>query len=287
MTVTYDGAKSGDEVAAVAGTAGGSGISDAHVSGAAARSWIERWDSQQQIYMPDREDRFTALIDAVEAGTGRKDPLVLDLGCGPGSLAVRLLDRLPEATVVAIDADPVLLALGRAAHGDRAGLRFADADLRTPGWPAALGLDRQPDAAVSTTALHWLLPDALASLYAELAQILASGGLLLNGDHMTEEPETAPVLVRLGKALIEREEERRGAARSEDWAQWWAAALADPALAGLAAQRDNLAIGAGHHGSPSGRLSTHLSALHAAGFAEIGTLWQRGDNRLLCAVVPG
>ena len=72
---------------------------------AAARDWIERWDRQQEVYMPDREDRFTALIDAVEAGTGRPDPLVLDLGCGPGSLAVRLLARLPEATIVAVDAD--------------------------------------------------------------------------------------------------------------------------------------------------------------------------------------
>ena len=60
----------------------------------------------------------------------------VDLGSGPGSLAVRLLDRIPGATVVAVDADPLLLALGRAAYGDRTGLRFADRDLRTPGWPA-------------------------------------------------------------------------------------------------------------------------------------------------------
>ena len=61
-----------------------------------ARDWIERWDRQQEESLPDREDRFTALIDAVEEGTGRPDPLVLDLGCGPGSLAVRLLDRLAQ-----------------------------------------------------------------------------------------------------------------------------------------------------------------------------------------------
>jgi hypothetical protein len=41
----------------------------------------------------------------------------------------RLLDRFPGASVVAVDFDPVLLALGRAADGDRAGLRFVDADL--------------------------------------------------------------------------------------------------------------------------------------------------------------
>src|SRR5207244_13410626 len=49
------------------------------------RDWIERWDRRQEELQPDREDRFTALIDAVEEGTGRPDPLVLDIGCGPGS----------------------------------------------------------------------------------------------------------------------------------------------------------------------------------------------------------
>jgi Methylase of polypeptide chain release factors len=63
-----------------------------------AREWIERWDRQQEESLPDREDRFTALIDAVEEGTIRPDPLVLDIGCGPGSLGVRLLARLPRAT---------------------------------------------------------------------------------------------------------------------------------------------------------------------------------------------
>ena len=85
-----------------------------------AREWIERWDRQQEESLPDREDRFTALIDAVEEGTGRPDPLVLDIGCGPGSLGVRLLARLPRATVIGIDADPVSLTLGRAAYSGRA-----------------------------------------------------------------------------------------------------------------------------------------------------------------------
>src|SRR5215469_13243556 len=93
-----------------------------------AVDWVGRWDAQQELFMPDREERFDVLIDAVEAGAGRGDPLVLDLGSGPGSLAVRLLDRMPAARIVAIDTDPLLLALGRAAHGDRPGLRFADQD---------------------------------------------------------------------------------------------------------------------------------------------------------------
>src|SRR5260370_18479119 len=150
---------------------------------AAAQDWIERWDRQRGCYLPAREGRSTALIDAVGGGAGRPDPLVLDLGCGPGSLAVRLLGRLPAATVIAVDDDPVLLALGRAGH-DVAGLTFADVDLSAPRWSAALGLDRPADAAGRTTALHSLDPAPLAPKYAGLAGVPRPGGPGFGGRHL-------------------------------------------------------------------------------------------------------
>lgn len=242
----------------------------------AALEWIERWDRQQEGYLPDREARFTALIDAVEA-LGRPDPVVIDLGCGPGSLSARLLERLPQATVIAVDADPLLLGLGRAAYP---GLRFVSADLRTRGWTASLGLDRPADAAVSTTALHWISPEELHDVYAELAGVLRPGGVLLNGDHMDA---SSSVLAQLEQAVHERETSRVfGGHRPEDWRSWWEAVAADPAFADLEAERTT--AGAGHHGSESHLVAHHVSALEKAGFAEIGTLWQRGNNRLLCAV---
>ena len=252
-----------------------------------AREWIERWDRQQEESLPDREDRFTALIDAVADGTGRPDPLILDIGCGPGSLAVRLLDRLPGATVVGIDADPVTLALGQAAYPDVPGLRFADLDLRNPGWSSRLDLDRAPDAAVSTTALHWLPERDLRALYAELARVLRPGGLLLDGDHFAVDAKQSPVLARLDQALREREDRRRfPGGHREHWGGWWDAVEADPVLSGAAAERRRRRVDAGHHDSESTQLATHVDALRAAGFAEVGTLWQRGDNRLLCGVTP-
>ena len=275
---------------------GASGTASPGLTRAAATAWIDRWDAQQQEFLPDREERFTALIDAVQECAGRPDPLVLDLGCGPGSLAVRLLRQIPAATVVAIDADPLLLALGQAAWADglpadgaggtpSGSLRFADQDLRVPGWSAALGLDRPADAAVSTTALHWLPPDALAAMYAEVATVLRPGGLMLNGDHLAEDEAAAPTLVRLGRALNQREERRAPHGRTETWAGWWDAIQADPAFAGLVAERRRRSPDSEHHGSPSGRLSVHVDALRAAGFTEVGTIWQRGDNRLLCGVL--
>lgn len=254
------------------------------VSHDAARRWITRWDRQQEGYVPDREDRFTSLIDAVEVTAGREDPLVIDLGCGPGSLAVRLLERLPAATVVAVDADPLLLTLGRAAYDGTPGLRFTELDLGTPGWSARLGLDRPADAAVSTTALHWMTPDGLRAMYAELATVLRPGGVVLDGDHLRIE-DASPTLARLEAELYDRRTARRFAAdRPEDWVAWWEALAADPELAGLVADRGGKSDSAGHHGSPPGLLSTHVKALHEAGFAEVGTLWQHGNDRLLCGV---
>jgi SAM-dependent methyltransferase len=255
---------------------------------AAAMSWIGRWDGQQNGYLPDREERFTALIDAVEEAAGRPDPLVLDLGSGPGSLAVRLLDRMPAATVLAIDADPLLLALGRAAYPGRAGLRFTDLDLRSPGWASRLGLARPADAAVSTTALHWLTVPALRAMYAELATVLRPGGLLLDGDHLTEDAAAAPTLARLDEALTRRIAARgTGTGPPEDWKAWWQAATADPALAGPAAERERRRLTEDHDGSESVLLAQHVSALAAAGFSEIGVIWQHGESRILAAVLPG
>ena len=170
------------------------------------------------------------------------------------------------------------------------GLRFADLDLRVPGWPAGMGLNpdtRAPDAAVSTTALHWLPERDLRALYAELASVLRPGGLLLDGDHFTLDAKESPTLARLDLALRQREDQRRFPnGHPESWYAWWDAAAADPTLADHVEERRRRRVDAGHHGSESTQLATHVEALKAAGFAEVGTLWQRGDNRLLCGVLP-
>jgi SAM-dependent methyltransferase len=140
---------------------------------------------------------------------------------------------------------------------------------------------------VSTTALHWLPEPDLRAFYKELTTTLRPGGLLLDGDHFLLDPAENPVLSALDRAMRQREYTRRFPdGHSENWYGWWEAVAADPVLAPLAAERNRRVVEAGHDShSESTRLSTHVQALEAAGFSEIGTLWQRGDNRLLCAVL--
>ncbi len=70
------------------------------------QQWQTSWDRQQEWYMPDREERFRVMTDAVEAVAGPA-PLVLDLGlaCGTGSITARVLRTLPDARSVCVDID--------------------------------------------------------------------------------------------------------------------------------------------------------------------------------------
>ncbi|AXE89270.1 class I SAM-dependent methyltransferase [Streptomyces sp. Go-475] len=248
---------------------------------ATAERWVERWELQQQRYAVDREERFTVIADVVEHVTAGRAarPLVVDLGCGPGSLAARLVRRLPQAEIVAVDRDPLLLELGRTHHPDAA--RYVDAEIGAPGWTRALGLDRPLDAAVSTTALHYLDRDTLLRTYRQLAALLRPGGVLVNGDHLPQD-ETGPA--GIASHVGQRRADRQRAFAHEDWGSWWAAVADDPELADLLAERRDREASP-DTGTPAELpLSAHLDLLRQAGFRKAGPVWQYGDSCVAVAV---
>lgn len=246
-----------------------------------ARTWLDRWDRQQEFYVADREERFQVIADVIAAVVDRPDPLIVDLGCGPGSLSARLLDRFPTARAVAVDADPLLLGLGSRAYADRPGLQFHDLDLRAPGWTTGLGLDRPADAVVSTTALHWLTRDELGRVYRDVAGLLDEHGVFVNGDHLLDRP-ARPRLAAAARAVRDARERRAGLGRVEDWADWWQAVNEAPELAELRAGRSARPID--HTVPDEPGLDDHLALLTDAGFAEAGLVWAHGDDRVLAAL---
>jgi len=245
-------------------------------------AWLRRWDAQQTGYLPDREGRFNAMLDVLGALLPASF-VALDLACGPGSISERLLARFPEARVVALDLDPVLLALGRGALGTVAGrLRWVEADLSRPRWLEALG-EARVDAVLSTTALHWLSAKHLVHLYQQLATLLPEGGIFLNGDHMAFSPPHAS-FQRAANAIKERRHANAFTEQGgEDWARWWNALEQEPGTAELFAERarrfpsrDPERLRPNH--------ALHEAALLNAGFREVGTIWQNLDNRVLMAI---
>jgi len=244
-----------------------------------AASWQESWDRQQESYMPDREERYAALLDVVEAvcaEQGRR-PRVLDLAGGTGSIALRLLDRFPDADVTLVDVDPALLAIARGSLGDRATIRRAD--LGDPSWSDGLP---QFDAVLTATALHWIQGERLAVLFREIRDVLRDGGAFVNADHAADDglPSLSAKLRDLGRARRNAVYDRGEAV---DWEQWWVEAAADPALAGLVAERNAHFKGA-HAQGFSPPVSWHLDALRAAGFTEVGLVWRGLTDAGIAAV---
>ncbi len=246
---------------------------------ATAEKWVERWERQQQRYAVDREARFTVIADVVEHITAGHSgsPLVVDLGCGPGSLAARLARRLPHADVVAVDRDPLLLELARACHPDTA--RYVDAVIGEEGWTDALGLDRPLDAAVSSTALHYLSAETLRRTYHEIARLLRPGGVFVNADHLTQD---SPALAEITGHLGHRRAERRQVFSHEDWASWWDALTEEHEMAELLAERGRRQQEAAADGACLSA-ADHARLLRQAGFRAAGTVWQYGDSHVVVA----
>lgn len=96
---------------------------------------LQRWEHQQAAYIADRENRFRIMLDVLDLQSAGRPAVVVDLACGPGSLAFRVLERFPGARVVGVDHDPALLSLACEAgvrYGERA--VFVDGDLTAPAW---------------------------------------------------------------------------------------------------------------------------------------------------------
>jgi SAM-dependent methyltransferase len=237
-----------------------------------------RWDAQQETYMPDREQRFAVMLDAVEAAVGDA-PRVLDLAGGTGSISRRVLDQFPAARTVVVDIDAALLAIARAtfAADDRA--RVVSADLATPEWVAALDEPAGSfDAVLTATALHWLTADRVAATYAEAGHLLRAGGVLINADHMAD-PDLPTLAPLLDAYASERSRRRQALDGAEDWAQWWVRLRAVPELADAVAERDRrFAERDSHHTELDEPSSWHIDALRTAGFREAGLLWRSSQD---------
>ncbi len=120
-----------------------------------------------------------------------KDVHVLDLGCGPADIPVRLARALPECRVTGVDGSAPMIALGREAVR-AAGLADRIA-LRCERFQETV-LAERADAVISNSLLHHV-PNALQFWYA-LRQLAKPGAVVLVMDLLRpDSPEEAQALV--------------------------------------------------------------------------------------------
>jgi trans-aconitate 2-methyltransferase len=128
------------------------------------------WDATTYDRIADPQFRWgVAVLDRLPL-EGRET--VLDAGCGSGRVTEVLLERFPDASVVALDGSPSMLEQARerlAAGGRR--VTFVLADLMEP-------LPVEPvDAVFSTATFHWV-PDH-DRLFGNLAGAMRPGARLV------------------------------------------------------------------------------------------------------------
>jgi SAM-dependent methyltransferase len=242
--------------------------------------WQTSWDRLEEALVPDRELRIRTLIDVVEAA-GRTSPTVMDLACGTGTLTDRLLERMPAARSIAVDIDPVLLAIASATFADDDRVRIVRADLRDPGW-ATVVPERHIDVVLTATALHWLPAAAVRRLYHDLAALVRPGGVVAHAEEMP-----LAELPRLGAALGEVDRARRAGGQIDglsSWDAWWEKVAADPLLRDALSERGTVFEASYPVEEFSPPANWHVAALREAGFAEAGVVWRSGPGAIVAAV---
>ncbi|MFJ6621379.1 class I SAM-dependent methyltransferase [Kitasatospora sp. NPDC091335] len=110
----------------------------------------------------------------------RPDDVIVDVGCGTGSLAVLLGRAEPRATVIGVDPDPAVLRLARR----KAAAAGAAPDFRTGMGDAVADLvgDGTADTVVSSLVLHQCPLPAKQAILAAMHRTLRPGGKLVIAD---------------------------------------------------------------------------------------------------------
>ena len=245
-----------------------------------ASRWFERWEAMQNGYIPQRLYRFDLMLQLAVLPRD-SEVQILDLGCGPGSLALRALQYYPQARVVAVDSDPVLLALGEQVAQERhSRIRFLQADIRQGDWWAAYS--GTFDLAMSATALHWLNAEHLTQTYQRIYQALKPGGCFMNSDHIASDDAATQAQYR--QMLRERQQAAFRATDADSWDGFWQKLGAELNWPDLDKLRGEAELWEGSDdGLPKG---FHLAALRECGFARIAFHWQDLGEAVIGAQRP-
>jgi tRNA (cmo5U34)-methyltransferase len=233
-----------------------------------ARTWAE--SQTHRPHSPLREEQIDLLLRLVRTHLSAAvvPPRVLDLGCGPGIVAARILREIPGTSVVGVDASPPMLALAHerlAPYADRFQLAQADFETLTPG-----GLPGGPfGAAIAIQAIHNCSDEGKRRTLASARAVMAPGGLFVLSDRIRIISSTVfPAYLTLWDKLDEQ-------------------------YAPLGWQHSEGRSFAEHerivaeNGDKPGSLEQNLLWLREAGFGEVAAVHVVGVRAVIVAIAPG
>lgn len=238
----------------------------------------------QNCYIPQRLYRFDLMLQLADL-TREEETRILDLGCGPGSLAFRALQHYPNAHVIAVDINPVLLVMGQHVAKTNRHIEFLQADIRQRDWWT--GYIGRFDLVLSATSLHWLNAENLAQTYQHIYQVLKPGGRFMNSDHIASDDPEMQTYYR--KMLQAKQQAAFLETRADDWDGFWRSLAAELGQLGLQesswqASQNGISTWEGtDDGLPK---NFHVSMLQQCGFEKIEFHWQELGEAIIGARKP-
>jgi ubiquinone/menaquinone biosynthesis C-methylase UbiE len=128
---------------------------------------IRRWSAARRMR--------ASVIDTLELRPGMR---ILELGAGPGRLAIQIKEEHPAVTIDAVDVDTRMIASAqRNAQSAGVEVSFREADMTS--LPGELGTY---DRVYSTMTFHHLLPEAKQMALDTARRMLAPGGYFVVAD---------------------------------------------------------------------------------------------------------
>jgi tRNA (cmo5U34)-methyltransferase len=202
--------------------------------------------------------------------------LLVDLGGGSGRLVERVLERFPNARAMIVDQSEPFLALAER-RLQRFGSRGTVVKRRLQeSWHA--DLQSAPQALLSMSAIHHLDRAEKRDLYSRCCEVLAHGGIFMNGD------EYRPVSEAEYRAALE----------------WWAADKQAAEVRGLIPEAFQSVFNAWYDRNirrfgerkQSGddcheTIAVQVQYLRDAGFEQVETVWREKLWAIVRAVTPG
>jgi tRNA (cmo5U34)-methyltransferase len=206
--------------------------------------------ANRRRFIPRYDEMLDEAIRFIGNSTTERGKFV-DLGTGTGSLAERLLQLLPEAQVIGIDADPKMLEeAARRPSGKSEQLKLKLQDFFSE-------LPTAQDAYFAALALHHVvrLPSK-ETLYQKICEALVPDGIFVNADAMFDESNSNQIRNRWAAHLISCGfTETEAMSHLQNW------------------RKEDFYYS----------LQTELDLLRRAGFSECDVLWRYGPM----AVVAG
>ncbi|MGB3758262.1 MAG: methyltransferase domain-containing protein [Rivularia sp. (in: cyanobacteria)] len=213
------------------------------------------FDAGMRQLLPHYDEMLETVARCVPSTSRR----ILELGCGTGELSLKLLNRCPDAQIIALDYSPRMIEFARKKI-DKAGYkRWNGIEADFGEWannPEKLDIGTEFDACVSSLAIHHLSDGMKAKLFQRIGKSVKKGGCFWNGEQVLPE---SPALAEIYNAI------------GEEWLQKQGVTI-EEVRSRLASNNESVDYAASYGYSSQDQLATLDSQLQMLMKAEFGTV---------------